>query len=526
MSRRPTASIVASPVLVGAVTVLVTIVAVFLAYNANAGLPFVPTYDVKAQVPSGANLIVGNEVRVGGFRVGLVDEIEPSTVVQDGERRSVAVVSMKLDKVVEPLPADTEVVIRPRSVLGLKYVELTRGSAPQTLTAGATIPLRRDDRRPIEIDDFLGTFDADTRDAARAATEGFGNTFAGRGQSINTAIAELRPLFTHLEPVMRNLSDPDTELDEFFRQIGNVSRQVVPVATVQAELFTNMATTFEAFSRSPRALQATIEKAPGALEAGIQSFPVQRPFLADFARLSRRLRPAAQELPRSLPALVSAFRVGRPIVRRSVELNEDTEDVFAELNRLAANPATQLALDDLNELVTVTRPLLEYVAPYQTVCNYTNYFFYGLGNVFAKGVPGGTAFNSLLNSTNRTQDNRPSDFPAERPADVPVEVDSQKVNDPTGEPLTKLLAQPYGPAIDAAGSADCETGQWGYQERLGEGRYGPVAEPEFDTTMNSGGSSPVVATNSPGLAGPTFTGVPTLGAVDEQLRALGFEVPE
>ena len=41
-----------SPVLVGAVTVLVIIVAVFLAYNANNGLPFVSTYDLKARVPT------------------------------------------------------------------------------------------------------------------------------------------------------------------------------------------------------------------------------------------------------------------------------------------------------------------------------------------------------------------------------------------------------------------------------------------------------------------------------------------
>ncbi len=34
--RRGTASIVASPVLVGAVTVLIAIIAVFIAYNANA----------------------------------------------------------------------------------------------------------------------------------------------------------------------------------------------------------------------------------------------------------------------------------------------------------------------------------------------------------------------------------------------------------------------------------------------------------------------------------------------------------
>ena len=47
------AALAASPVLVGAVTVLVTIVAVFLSYNANSGLPFVPTYDLKANLPTG-----------------------------------------------------------------------------------------------------------------------------------------------------------------------------------------------------------------------------------------------------------------------------------------------------------------------------------------------------------------------------------------------------------------------------------------------------------------------------------------
>ena len=80
MTRRSSAaSIVASPVLVGAVTVLIAIVAVFLAYNANRGLPFVPTYDVTAQMPSGYNLVPGNDVRIGGFRVGTVDKIRGAT---------------------------------------------------------------------------------------------------------------------------------------------------------------------------------------------------------------------------------------------------------------------------------------------------------------------------------------------------------------------------------------------------------------------------------------------------------------
>ena len=105
MTRRGTASIVASPVLVGAVTVLIVIVAVFLAYNANNGLPFVPTYDVWAQLPSGANLVKNNDVRVGGFRVGFVDKIVPQYDPQ--LHKTIARVHLKLDKSVEPLARDT-----------------------------------------------------------------------------------------------------------------------------------------------------------------------------------------------------------------------------------------------------------------------------------------------------------------------------------------------------------------------------------------------------------------------------------
>ena len=66
MSRRRsgTSILAGSPVLVGAVTVIVTMVAVFLSYNANEGLPFVPTYDLTANVPNANGLVRGNEVRM------------------------------------------------------------------------------------------------------------------------------------------------------------------------------------------------------------------------------------------------------------------------------------------------------------------------------------------------------------------------------------------------------------------------------------------------------------------------------
>src|ERR687893_223299 len=108
MSRRSQSALVANPVLVGAVTVLVTVIAVFISYNANAGLPFVPSYELKAELPSGGKLVKGNEVRVGGFRVGVVKEIKPIVKEVDGKRRAIALATLNLDKQVEPLARDSK----------------------------------------------------------------------------------------------------------------------------------------------------------------------------------------------------------------------------------------------------------------------------------------------------------------------------------------------------------------------------------------------------------------------------------
>ena len=125
MRRSGPSALVASPVLVGAVTVLVALVAVLIAYNATSGLPFVPTYDLRVELPNANKLIPGNEVRAGGFRVGAIDEIRSARRVVDGEERSIALLEVKLDKSIEPLAADTTVSVRSRSALGLKFVELT-----------------------------------------------------------------------------------------------------------------------------------------------------------------------------------------------------------------------------------------------------------------------------------------------------------------------------------------------------------------------------------------------------------------
>jgi virulence factor Mce-like protein len=487
--------------------VLISIIAVFIAYNANKGLPFVPTYDLKAELPSGAKLVKGNEVRVGGFRVGVIDDIKPATIERNGERKSIAVVDLKLDKTVEPLATDTQLEVRPRSALGLKYVQVTPGRAGRTYTAGDTIP-EKNTRQPLDLEDVFSIFDRKTRPAARAATEGFGDAFAGRGQSINTAIQALRPFFRSLTPVMTNLSDPDTQLDQFFRQIGRASAQAAPVAHTNAVLFTDMADTFAAISQDPRALQATIEKSPPTLDTSIHSLHVQQPFLADFTDLSRRLRPAAQELPRSLPAINTAFRVGTPILPKTVELNDRLKQAFNAASDLFDDPNTLLALRDIRTALSVARPALEFIAPYQTVCNYTVYFFKGLSGVNSQvqngPTGGGTVLNNNGKQVNTDQANSMGALEASRPWDIPPNQDPRGAKDSNGNALGRIYTSDYQPAIDAQGNADCQLGQNGWIRGpfINGGRYGKGLVP--GTSTATGGNWPVREDNFPILSGGTY----------------------
>ena len=126
-----------NPVLIGAVTVLVATVAVFLAYNANHGLPFVPTTTVKVRVANGANLVEGNEVRSGGSRIGVVTAMRPVRL-EDGSTG--AELTLELDRAHGDLPKDSTLRIRPRSALGLKYVEVTKGTSRENFRSGDTVP--------------------------------------------------------------------------------------------------------------------------------------------------------------------------------------------------------------------------------------------------------------------------------------------------------------------------------------------------------------------------------------------------
>jgi virulence factor Mce-like protein len=385
--RRGQAALTASPVLVGAVTVLVTIVAVFLAYNANSGLPFVPTYDLKANLPNAAQLVKGFEVRIGGARVGFISKIEPKKR-RDGS--AYAQVTMKLDKEIEPVPADSTLLVRPRSSLGLKYIELTPGEGRAGLPAGSTIPVRQARPPVVELDDLFSMFDDKTRVGSRNSLDGFGGGFAGRGQDVNTAIAAFVPLVTDLEPVARNLSDPDTRLNRFFASLARAAEEAAPVAEEQASLFVNLDTSFTALASIARPfLQETISESPPSEQVAITQFPKQRPFIRNNTAFFRELRPGVAVLPHAAPLVADAFEAGTEVLPKTKQMNEDLADVFEALADFSNDQNARAGVRQLTRLSSSLRPTLRFLKPTQTTCNYATIFLRNVASLLSEGDANG-----------------------------------------------------------------------------------------------------------------------------------------
>ena len=382
-------TLAASPTLVGAVTVLVVVVAVFLAYQANQGLPFVPTYKLSAELPNAAAMVPGNEVRIGGARVGQINEIKP---IQNEDTGAVsAKVDMELNQDLDPLPEDSTVIVRARSALGLKYLEIQRGDSSQGFGAGDTIPLSSARPEPVEIDQVFNMFDEPTRAAIQTNLLEFGNALAGRGVSLNATIGELRPLVERLEPVMRNLASPDTGLSRFVSALAATAAEAAPVAEIQGQLFVDLDTTFRAFADVARPfIQETISRAPETEDTAIDTLPRIRPFLANTAVLFSELRPGFHVFAPVSKEAAQAVSLGTKALRIAPAFNAQLDPTAQSLLDLNNDPVSREGIRDLTAFNNVLSPPLAFITPAQSVCNYATILLQNFASITTFGDGLGT----------------------------------------------------------------------------------------------------------------------------------------
>jgi virulence factor Mce-like protein len=415
MNPRRRNSLAGSPLLIGAITTLIVVVAVFLSYNANNGLPFVPTYNLKVELAETSGLQPTNQVKIAGTRVGVVSSLSPHQNPATG--RVTAIVDIKLEKKFEPLPANTKVIVQSVSAVGLKYLELEKGTSSRTLKAGATIPVSQT-REPVDINQLFDMFDQKTRTAIQVNTINFGDGLAGRGLGLNNTIATLRPLVTNGTPVLHNLAAAKTGLRELFFALDRVASQTAPVAQANANVFSDLDTFFSAFASVAPSLEAAIEGGAPALQQATFSLPFQAPFVEKSTEFMRLLRPSASALATSAQPLGHAFAVGAVNIRAATALNTQLAASAQAFQAFAQNPVVTLGLEDLTQTTTLGNPLVAGLAPEQATCNYLTLAFRNVASLFSENIGVGTLARVLpvLSPGGPNAEGFPASAPANGPS--------------------------------------------------------------------------------------------------------------
>ena len=400
MTRRRTRSIAANPVLIGAVTVLVAMVAVFLAYNANNGLPFVPTYTVHALTPNAAEVVAGNDVDIGGVRVGRVSAIKAIT------RGGVpyAQMTFQLQKSVEPLAIDTQMAVRQRSNIGLKYVALEPGHSKRSIPQGGF--LSPNNVAPVvDFSDFLNTFDKPTRAGFATVLNNVGGGLAGRGGELNNALGDLGPVAKNLVTVGRVLTSSRANLPGFIRGLDSAAHAAQPVAGQLADFFDAAATTFAAIP--PAALGDTIEQAALTERVGTPALVPARALLRAGTSFLQAAEPGLREVPVAAPTVARTLAIAGPPILRSRTLAPQIDQVIGALRHVSRLPDTTDAVNQLASTVKTTVPFLQFFNPTQVKCNYIGLWTRNVTGSISQGDNLGTWFRFIAPLSN-LQENSPT----------------------------------------------------------------------------------------------------------------------
>ncbi|MCW2958222.1 MAG: Mammalian cell entry related domain protein [Solirubrobacterales bacterium] len=303
----------------GLAGVLAAVTLLYVGYNSPKSIPGRSYYTVNAQFKNADNLTASYQVRIGGELVGQV--LRPR--VENG----LGVVDLQLKPEVGPLLSDTTLKVRPRSPVGVRFVELHPGTTGTPLKEGGTIPAANTSVT-VQIDEALATFDADHRKKTQQLLNELGKGFLSRGEDINASIKSAPPTLGNLRSVAAAVNDVPTGVERFISGSDSAAAAADPVRDEIATGFAPEAKALRPFSDEDRALARDLEVAPAALRSVQTDLARVTPVLASLERVGRNAEPtlrvalptlqATRGLLAESPAGLSALRTTLGNVRTAV----------------------------------------------------------------------------------------------------------------------------------------------------------------------------------------------------------------
>ncbi|MBJ7593278.1 MAG: MCE family protein [Candidatus Dormibacteraeota bacterium] len=230
----------------------------FLAINIGQPNPLASNYSLHAVFRDADGIPTAADVRVSGVGVGKVTAIS-----HDPRSPGFSVVTIQIsDTHSVPVYSNGFAKVRPKTLLGEKYVDLTVGSSAsgEAIATGGYLPVA-ETGKDVSNDEIFNSFDATTRAQQQQVLAALDSATKGRAGDIQAILPQLQQVVANLTPVARVYEKDQPQTDQIFVQLNTIMQALADEHTQLAGFLANGNVALGAIAQKDQALVSTLQEA-------------------------------------------------------------------------------------------------------------------------------------------------------------------------------------------------------------------------------------------------------------------------
>ncbi len=347
---------IARGAVLGALLAVVAVIAILVLSNGGG-----ESYRLIFQ--NAGQLVRGNDVQIGGRRVGSVEDI---LLTDDNQ----AEVQISVKEPYAPLHEGTTATIRLTSLSGVanRYIALAPGPNSNPELAGGSRLGVEQTTSVVDLDQIFNTLDPATRRGLQEFIQGSATQYAGKGPEVQESARWFSPFLSTSAQLASELTRDTETLERAVVAGASVTSAVAERAPQLTSLITNLNGMMGAIARENASLDQALGVFPDTLRNANSTFVDLRSTLDDLDPLLQASAVAAEDLPRF-------FRELRPLLNEATPVFEDFSTLvsqpgpFNDATDATRNlPALQrIASPTFRRAITAMRkgqPVIDFLRPY------------------------------------------------------------------------------------------------------------------------------------------------------------------
>jgi phospholipid/cholesterol/gamma-HCH transport system substrate-binding protein len=317
----------------------------------------------KVRFQNAGQLVNGDDVQVGGRRIGAIKDIRLTS--DNG-----AEIDIEVEEAFAPLREGTRAVIRATSLSGIanRYIALTPApnNAPE-LEDGATLQAS-DTTTIVDLDQLFNTLDPQARRSLQRVIRGSADQFEGKGDAANEAAKYFNPALSTTRELLNEINRDSRTLERFIVDGARAMTALAERRDTLTELVSNSNEAAQGIADENTAFSETLARLPGTLRRANSTFVNLRATLGDLDVLVAESKPATRDLAPFLRELRPLVARAEPTIRdlrlaiRRPGADNDLVELTRKMPQLqqAASPS----LANTTRALRRSIPVLDFIRPY------------------------------------------------------------------------------------------------------------------------------------------------------------------